>query len=431
VAPIRALPAASRTLALAQLVNSIGDGAFYVTSALFFVRVVGLPATQVGRGLTIGWAAGFLTCVPLGRLADKYGPRRIAVVLAVATAAAVGSFVVVRSYPAFVGAACLYGTCQSGLAAIRQALLARLVEPAERTQVRARLQAALNTGLAAGAALGGLALYLGRPATYLAVFVLDAAGFLAAAGLLCRLPAAAPSPRVTRTSQWAVLRDGPYAAAAAVNAVMLLYMPMLSLVLPLWVVERTAAPHPVVSAMFLLNTLAVMLFQVRIARRVASLKDAARAVRFAGAILLAACVVFAVAANAAAPVAAIAVLLGGVVLQVLGEMLLAAGAWEISFGLARPDQPGQYQALFGAGVPVARMVGPLLLTALILTGNTLGWLALGGLFLLAGATMPMVVRWAERSRPQTTAPPGGAEMEPQTTAPPGGAEMERTTSPTG
>jgi hypothetical protein len=48
------LPAASRKLALAQLANSVGDGAFYVTSALFFVRIVGMPVTEVGSGLTIG-----------------------------------------------------------------------------------------------------------------------------------------------------------------------------------------------------------------------------------------------------------------------------------------------------------------------------------------------------------------------------------------
>jgi hypothetical protein len=42
------------------LTNSIGDGAFIVTSALFFSRVVGLSPGEIGLGLTIGWATGFL-----------------------------------------------------------------------------------------------------------------------------------------------------------------------------------------------------------------------------------------------------------------------------------------------------------------------------------------------------------------------------------
>ena len=43
----------ARHLAFAQLANSVGDGAFIVTSALFFTRVVGLSTAQVGLGLTI------------------------------------------------------------------------------------------------------------------------------------------------------------------------------------------------------------------------------------------------------------------------------------------------------------------------------------------------------------------------------------------
>lgn len=60
-----------RTLALAQLANSVGDGAFYACSALFFTRIVGLSAAQVGLALTVGWAAGMLAGVPLGHLADR------------------------------------------------------------------------------------------------------------------------------------------------------------------------------------------------------------------------------------------------------------------------------------------------------------------------------------------------------------------------
>jgi hypothetical protein len=50
----------SRLLAVAQLTNSVGDGAYYVCSVLYFTRVVGLSPTQIGLGLTLGWGAGFL-----------------------------------------------------------------------------------------------------------------------------------------------------------------------------------------------------------------------------------------------------------------------------------------------------------------------------------------------------------------------------------
>ena len=53
-----------RTLALAQLANSVGDGAYYVTSALYFTHVVGLAPARVGLGLTLAWAVGSLVGVP-------------------------------------------------------------------------------------------------------------------------------------------------------------------------------------------------------------------------------------------------------------------------------------------------------------------------------------------------------------------------------
>src|ERR671916_2768660 len=87
-----------RILALAQLANSLGDGAFYACSALFFTRVVGLSATQVGLALTLAWATGILAGVPLGYVADRFGPRRTAVVLAVVTAGTLTGFLAVRSF---------------------------------------------------------------------------------------------------------------------------------------------------------------------------------------------------------------------------------------------------------------------------------------------------------------------------------------------
>ena len=44
-------------------------------------------------------------------------------------------------------------------------------------------------------------------------------------------------------------------------------------------------------------------------------------------------------------------------LLTIGEMKLASGAWEISFGLAPADKQGQYQGFFGTGPAVARMLG--------------------------------------------------------------------------
>lgn len=390
----RVIPSAGpqRVLALAQLSNSVGDGAYYVTSALYFTHVVGLAPERVGLGLTVAWAIGSLVGVPLGRFADRRGPRGTAVLLALATAAAVASFLVVRGFVPFVLAACAYASAQSGLAAARQALLAGLIPAGERTGLLARLQSTLNAGLAVGAGLGGLALHAGTRAAYLSVFAVDSVSFLLCAALLLRLPSVAPVA-VRRGHGLGVLRDRPYVLVTFLNTVLLLRMPLLSLAIPLWITERTEAPAWLVSALFVLNTGAVMVFQVRMARGITGLMTATRAIRRSGLVMLAACAVFALSSGASPWVAA-GILSAGAVLQVVAEMQQSAGSWQLAFDLAPADRMGEYQGFFGTGVTVARTMGPLVLTALLVGWGAPGWLLLGGLMVAASYGMGPASKWA-------------------------------------
>lgn len=390
---------APRDLAMAQLANSVGDGAFVVTSALFFTRVVGLSTAEVGLGLTVAWLLGFLAGVPLGNLADRRGARGVGVVLALTTATAVGSFLVVRGFAAFLIAAIVYACSQTGLTAARQALLAGLVQPAERTRIRAFLQSTVNAGLAVGALLGGIALRFDTTAAYLTVFAIDALSFLIAAALIRRVPPIAVRVRSKGEPRLAVLHDRPYAVLALMNAIMLLFMPLISLVGPLWIVSRTNAPSWAVASLMIVNTLGVTFFQVHIAKRVKDLRTATRSVRYAGIAMLAACAVFATTAADLSPAIAALVLVVAAALLTVGEMKLASGAWEISFGLAPADKQGQYQGFFGTGPAVARMLGPALLTTVILGWGPIGWIVVGVLFLGTSCATGPAVRWAARTRP--------------------------------
>jgi len=383
---------------MAQLANSVGDGAFVVTSALFFTRVVGLSTAEVGLGLTFAWLVGFLTGVPLGNLADRRGARGVAVILALTTAAGVGSFLVVRSFALFLVAAIVYACSQTGLTAARQALLAGLVQPAERTRIRAFLQSTVNAGLAVGALLGGVALRFDTTASYLTVFAIDAVSFLVAAALIRRVPAIAATTSTEGEPRLAVLRDRPYAVLALLNAIMLLFMPLISLIGPLWIATRTSAPSWVVASLMIVNTLGVTFFQVRVAKRVTDLRTASRSIRYAGIAMLAACLVFAVTAADLSPSMAAVVLVVAAALLTLGEMKLASGVWEISFGLAPAGKQGQYQGFFGTGPAIARMRGPALLTTVVLGWGPIGWILVGALFLGTSCVTGPAVRWAARTR---------------------------------
>ncbi|WP_373283237.1 hypothetical protein [Streptomyces prunicolor] len=147
------------------------------------------------------------------------------------------------------------------------------------------------------------------------------------------------------------------------------------------------------SALFVLNTGAVMVFQVRTARGITGLASATRAVRRSGWIMLAACAVFALSAGAS-PWVAVGALVVGAVLQVAAEMGQSAGSWQLSFELAPVDRVGEYQGFFGTGVTVARTMGPLVLTSLLLEWGTPRWLLLGGATVVASYAMGPAVRRA-------------------------------------
>ncbi|GAB7108604.1 MFS transporter [Streptomyces phaeofaciens JCM 4814] len=409
-------PGPARTLALAQLISRTGDGAYYVTAALFFTQVVGLSAARLGLGLTIAWTVALVLGVPLGHVTDRRGARGTAAFFFLCAAAAVGSYLVVRSFPLFVLAASLYAVGQRSGSAAQQALLAGVVPKEQLTKVRAFLQASYNAGLSVGAALGGIVLLFDTREAYLAAFALNACGFAVASLVLMRAPAVAPTPAAPKDEKGrSVFQDRPYVAVSLLNLVLVLHVPLIDVALPLWIVGHTEAPKWVLSVMFVLNTLAVVVFQVRVARGVTDLTSAARYVVRGGLLLGAGCVVFAFSGSGGSAWSAVLLLIAAAGVQTVGEMAQMAGTWEISFGLAPDGRHGQYQAFFGSGLTVAEIVGPLALTGLLVYWGAPGWILLGALFAAAGFAMVPVVKWGERRLAATTGAAGApvaAEQQP-------------------
>ena len=403
---------------VAQLVTASGDGAFFTCCAVYLTHQLGLSPSGAAGALSAGWAVGSVVGLLSGWLCD----RRSAVAVAVAWCIAGAIFVLALAVPApavVTLAVCAgYSAGQCSLATARQTLVARLVGGAERARLSARLQVATNAGLAGGSVLGGLALASDSPGAYRAVLVVDAVSFLICAALLLQVRHRATtrpdgalrnrSPERRRpvgSSPPGPLRDLPYLAVAALNAVLLLRMPLLTVALPLWVAARTRAPLWAVSVAFALNTLVVLACQLPVTRTVTDVRSAGRAVRTGGALLALSCLAFAGTAatgpvlGAAPATVAVAVLLVGATVQVAGELLQSAGTWLLSFQLAPEHRHGGYQGLFAAGTALARAAGPLLLVDLLLDAGQVGWLLVGGAFLTAGGLTPVAARRAAARSP--------------------------------
>ena len=385
-----------RTLSAMTLANTVGSGLLGASVVLYFTHLVGLSGGQVGLGLTVAGGLGLLVGIPVGHVADRRGPREVLVLLMLGEAVATMSYVFVRSFGVFLVAVCLVVTVGQASSAVKQGLLAQVLPTQDRVAARAFLRAVTNVGFAIGSGIAGIGILFDTRAAYDVLIVGDAVTFAVAALLLLRLPHVPPQPPAASGPRLVVLRDRPYLAVSALVAVMSLHVNLLDVGLPLWVEGHTNAPRAIVAVIFIVNCVIVALFSVRFARGSDTVAGAARAGARAAVLLALSCVVFALTSGPAATVAAI-VLVVAAVIQVGGEMAQSASGWGLAFGLAPDHAQGQYQGAASTAVAIAMMAGPATMAG-VTSAGTIGWLAYGAVFLVAGfATIP-VAAWAQRTR---------------------------------
>ena len=384
---------------------------FLTVSVLYFTRFVGLSAGEVALGLSLAGLAAMLGAIPLGSLGDRFGYKRVWVLLTVAQAAVFAAYPFVRTFTEFLALAAVAALAEVGGSPIRGAYLSRIAGPDGRVRARAYNQAVLNVGWLLGALGAGVALGVGSRAAYVSLILADAASYGIAAVILMTLPAIARSagassarPRPAQPadagsgSPRSVLRDPRYFTVCVVNGLLMTYAAILTVGLPLWIVRRTHAPAWCVAGTFLISTLLVVTLQVRASRGTNTVQGAARGVRRTGVLLLAACLVFASTRALPAPVAVI-VLGAGCVLLTLAEMLQQAGGWSLSYALAPEDRQGEYLGAFAMGTRIYDSVGPILVTSMILGLGQLGWALLGLLYAGLALGLSAAAHWAYRALP--------------------------------
>ncbi|TDB71102.1 MFS transporter [Micromonospora sp. KC723] len=396
-----AVPRGTATLSLFLPCRGCGRGRAGKT--LFLTRSVGLSVAQVGLGLTVTALVGLVASTPMGYLADRHGPRGMQIGALLASAACTAALVAVRSFATFLVVGVLMAVADAASRGARGALIAGAVPADQRVRTRAYLRAVTNVGISVGAVIAGVGLAADTRTGYVVLILLDCATYLLAAAILLRLAPLPPMPAPAHGPRLIALRDRSFLAFTVLDGLMSMHFGLLNIALPLWIALHTTAPRWIISACMLVNTVIVVLFQVRASRGTGELAGAGRAARRAGVVIAVACALFAASGGAPTPVA-VALLLAGSLMHVLGELWHAAAGWGISFGLAPAHAQGQYQGAHGMGMQLGGMVAPVVITSLAVGWGMPGWLLLGGLFLLLGALVPPVVKWAARSRPAEVAP---------------------------
>lgn len=371
-----------------QLASAVADGAVLTTVLLYFTGVVGLGDAAVGQVLAAAAAAAVVLAPPLGVLTDRLGATRAAGAFSGAVGVALAAYTVADALWSYAAAAVLYGVARSGLLATVQAVVAAGTEPSGRVRARGTLHTVLNAGFALGALLGAAVLAIDEPTLFAALFGAGATIAAGCAVAFLRLPAPPGArPRVGRTvaGRSRALRDPRLLTVTGLASVLQLTMPVLSVLLPLWIV-RTAAPLWLAAAAFGLNTVLVIGLQPRCAALVRTDRHATLAALGAGSGIALAAVLFAVVPGLPTS-AAVALVLVGVVVLTLGEVSAGPAAWHQVLRDVPADRQGEYQAVFGASASIARVMGPLVALPLMTALESAGWVIIGVVVLTAGALL--------------------------------------------
>ena len=397
----------ARRLSFQSILFATGEGAFLTGSAVFFTHIVGLSAAQVGLGLTIAGLSSFVFAVPLGRFADRVGPKRVWATVAMVEAALFLVWPWLEGFWQFVAMVVVLEIVGTAGGAARGAYTLNVFTREERVRSMAFMRSALNIGFTVGAMIGGLALATNSDTVIQWVPVFPAAVLALNSLLITRLPdapqdiptaaeaaaeLAAEEARAKRTS---VLRNRGYVAMSFFDGILSTNQVLLNVVIPLWLVQETDAPRVLLAWLFGTNTVLAVLLQVPASRGSETVNGALRAARISTGFMVLSCFIVMVTHDTIGWVTIMLVWLGHV--TVTGaELFQSAGHWGFTSELSEPDRRAEYQGATHVGGTLGGVWAPALFTFLAMSWGTTGWLVIGAIVTIAGIGIHPAARAAER-----------------------------------
>jgi len=379
-----------RKITLSTFINTFGNGLFMTTGIIYFSLVVGLGAQKVALAFSLSGALSLLLSVPSGHFADRYPPRLIASTALVGMGFCAFALIFIQNWWLLLTALSLDSIFEVFGQNARMAMIARIGEGEERVRIRAYTRAVTNLGIAFGTVIAGFALAINTPFAYKFMIALNSVTFFLAAVAYLRVPNVKPSLTNREKFDWTILKDYRYISAMLLSGVMSMHFILQNIAIPVWVVKETNAPRWWVSVIMFVNTIAVVLFQVRMSKGAANAEIGAKQFKKAGFYIAAACLFYG-AAKGLNPYAASAVLIIAMLIHVVGELLASTGSWSIAFEMANQDRQGAYQGLWRMGFGGMNVIGPSLVIFFAIGLGQIGWVIMAFIFIITGLLMNRVI----------------------------------------
>jgi MFS family permease len=371
------LPRDGWILLAGDAVSAVGSGLTLPFLLVYLHELRGLGLGEAGLALSVVALAGFAGNPAGGSLVDRVGGR--ATLLAGLGFAAAGSAwlaFVAGAWQAYAAAA----TLGFGLAVIwpaRTALLATVVPAERRSSAYGLGHAAMNVGLGVGALLAVAIVDPSSPRSFQAIYLLDAASFVAFVPLVLRLrvPAVKVEEAPAEASGYRlVFRDRAFLRLWALTALIVCFgYAQYSAAFPAFATGEAGLDAHQLAFAFAANTIAVAVAQLPVLgalrgrRRTSALALAFGVTGLAWIVVLA-------GAQAASSAAATAVFTLALAVLGIGETLLSPSAPALANDLAPNELRGRYNGVYTLAWTSGFAAGP----------------ALAGAFLAAGASSALM-----------------------------------------
>ncbi|WP_309136375.1 MFS transporter [Nocardioides campestrisoli] len=387
-------------LAVQNLLFALGDGIFMTGSLVFFTEVVGLTFTQVGLGLTLGGVAAFVAALPMGRLVDRFGPKRMWALSAAGQAATFALWPFIDDFAGYLAMAITMEVLGALGGAAHGAYTIDVLPAAERVISRAYMYSALNAGFTLGALLGGVALAAESNDLVRAIPWVTAVVFAVNCAFILRLPNAShddrtPEERKVKVPGPGPLRNPGWLGVGFFGGVLWTNQVLLHLVIPAWLLGQTDAPRALVAVLLGTNTVMCILLPMAAARGIHDITTGLRGIRISAGWFVLACVIT-ILTHSTVGWATIALLLLGHVALTGAELYLSAASWSFEADLMDPRRRGEYQGVSELTGTLGRVWAPAAYMFLAMSWGTGGWLVIALVILVASLGIHPSARAAER-----------------------------------
>ncbi|SEG94252.1 Major Facilitator Superfamily protein [Actinacidiphila yanglinensis] len=409
-------PGPPRVLALSTALYGTGFGFYSSGTPIYFHRIVGLSVFRVGLGVTLAAVVWMLAAPVAGRLTDRIGAREMAVLTGFLQAPLLLVATKVTSFGGYAAVVVLLGIAERAGAVGKMAYIGQLLDSETRVRLFAYNRSVINIGMTAGVALSGLAIARDTKDAYLLLFYGFAAVSVANSALMLLLPhlrvgpGKSPGGKKSSLRGNSALRDRPFVVVSFLCGLTAVCDTILTLALPLWIVAETDAPRAMAAWLIGLNTILVIVFQVRASEGADTPLGAGRKLRQGSVALALSCAVIGVSALGGSMSLALVLLVVATVLLTVGELLTSSAQWGLQYGLSPRHSQGEYGAVFSIGYTVQSVIGPVVLTALMESVKIAGWLLMCLMFAALAVGAAPAVGWAIATRPEE---PDGAQEPTQ------------------